>query len=150
MSTTVVVENEVTNIVTITTQGPQGIPGNPTLLMGQVNGYTKQQYFSQSTLTDGATISWNLDSAQTAKVTLNHSTSTRQLNTPTNIKAGGNYVLAVYQDSTGGAAMTFGAAYKWPSGAAPVLSTNGNAVDLLAFYSPDGAIMLGTAVYNYS
>jgi len=40
------------------------------IIAATVRAYTKQQYYGEASLTDGANISWNLDNAQTAEVTL--------------------------------------------------------------------------------
>ncbi len=114
--------------------------------LGQVNAFTKQQYFSQSTLTDGASISWNLDSNQAAIVTLG---GNRTLSNPTNLQAGASYTLIVKQDGTGSRTLSYGTAYKWPAGTAPVLSTAAASVDILTFIS-DGTNMFGVAQKGFA
>ena len=108
--------------------------------------FTSQRYFTQATLTDGATISWNLNTAQTAKVTL---AGNRTLNNPTNKQAGATYLLLVVQDATGGRTLTFSSDYKFPGGTAPTLSTGANQIDLLTFYC-DGTNMYGVSALNFS
>ncbi len=61
------------------------------------------------TLTDGATIDWNLATQRRAKVTLG---GDRTLNAPTNPTAGGVYVLEVIQDGTGGRELIFPSTFK--------------------------------------
>ena len=102
-----------------------------------VGNFTAQQYFGEATLTDAATISWNLNTAQTAKVTL---AGNRTLANPTNMVAGGTYVLRVIQDGTGSRTLTLGANYKKANGEALVLTTTAAAIDILSFYS-DGTYM---------
>jgi hypothetical protein len=104
-----------------------------------VNAFTRAQYFAQATLTDAATISWNLDEAQAAQVTLG---GARTLGAPTNRRAGATYMLLVKQDATGGRTLAFNAAYRFPGGTDPVMSTAANAVDLLSFYC-DGTNLYG-------
>lgn len=59
------------------------------------------------TLTDGATINWDA-STRRAKVTLG---GNRTLANPTNLTAGGVYVLEVIQDGTGGRSLAFGSTF---------------------------------------
>jgi hypothetical protein len=110
-----------------------------------VTNFTKQQYFGEATLTDGTNISWDLDTAQSAKVTLE---GNRTLSNPTNMKAGATYILRVIQDGTGGRTLAYGNAYQWPSGITPTLSTGIGAIDLLSFYC-DGTDMYGTIIKSY-
>lgn len=104
------------------------------------NTWLQQQGFAQATLTDAATINWNLQTQQTATVTLGGS---RTLANPTNMVAGFTHVLKVVQDATGSRTLSYGANYKWPGGVAPVLSTAANAIDILTFYT-DGTNMYGS------
>lgn len=115
-------------------------------IIATVNAYTKQQHFTEATLTDGANISWNLDDEQVAKVTL---AGNRTLDDPTNMKAGGVYVLTVIQDATGSRTLAYGSAYEWPGGTAPTLSTGANAVDILTFVC-NGTVMRGVGNLNFS
>jgi hypothetical protein len=111
-----------------------------------VTAYTRQQTITAGTLSDGANIAWNLDTAQVAKVTL---AGNRTLDNPTNMKDGGSYVLRVTQDGTGSRTLAFGSAYEWPGGVAPTLSTAAGAIDILQFNS-DGTKMYGTYGLNFS
>lgn len=113
---------------------------------GVARSYTKQQYFGEAELTDGEDIAWDVSEAQSAKVTLG---GNRTLSNPTNMKAGGCYVLRVIQDGTGSRTLSFGDAYLWPGGTAPTLSTGAGDVDILAFYS-DGTSMYGNVMLNVS
>jgi hypothetical protein len=162
--TVVIVDGTTVNVVTAGTQGPagangQGVPiGGGTsqalvknsatnydtgwasaALLGSTNNFTRQQYFGQTTLTDAATIAWDVGSNQCASVTLG---GNRTLSNPSNMQAGSTYILRVAQDVTGSRTLAFGSNYKWPSGAAPSLSTVSNSVDVLTFYC-DGTYMLG-------
>ena len=94
--------------------------------------FSKQQAIGNATLTDGATISWNLADAQVATVTL---ADNRTFNAPTNMVNGGFYALAVYQDSTGGRTITWNSVFKWAQGTAPVLSTAASSKDFFVFRS---------------
>lgn len=96
------------------------------------NTWAQQQGFALQTLTDAATISWNLQTQQTAVVTLG---GNRTLDTPSNMTAGFTYVLFVVQDGTGSRTLAYHADYLFPGGVDPVLSTAANAVDVLTFVS---------------
>jgi len=99
--------------------------------------FEKQAYFGTATLTDAASITWDLEAAQTAKVTL---TANRTLANPTNKKDGGHYAIRIIQDGTGSRTLTFGANYKFPGGTAPTLSTGASDVDIMTCVS-DGTNM---------
>ncbi len=108
--------------------------------------YSAQQYAAMASLSDAASIAWDLNSAQTAKVTLGGS---RTLADPTNMQAGGTYVLLVQQDASGGRNLSFGDAYKFAGGATPSFTGDAGAVDILTFVS-DGSAMYGVAQQNFS
>jgi hypothetical protein len=114
--------------------------------LGQVNAFTKQQYFVQTTLTDATSISWDVSANQAATVTLG---GNRTLSNPTNLQAGASYTLIVKQDGTGSRTLAYGSVYKWPSGTAPVLTTTANATDILTFIS-DGTNMYGVAQKGFA
>lgn len=114
--------------------------------LNTVGLYNKQQNFKKTTLADGTNISWSLNTAQVASVTL---AGNRTLDNPTNMVDGGTYILIVKQDGTGTRTLTYGTAYKWSSGTAPTLSTGANAVDILSFIS-DGTNMYGVEQLNFS
>lgn len=99
--------------------------------------FAKKGYFAEQTLTDGATIDWNLSTQQVAKVTLG---GNRTLNAPTNQQAGAFYSLAIIQ-STGSNTLTFNSAYKFTGATAPTLTTTASAKDIIIFKS-DGTNLL--------
>lgn len=104
------------------------------LPLSTVNAWTAQQYVVAAALTPGATVAWN---ANSSNVTL-APTQNFTLSNPTNIHAGGSYIITITQDATGSRVITWGSAYKFPSGAKYVLSTAPSAVDTICMYSPDG------------
>lgn len=108
--------------------------------------YTAAQNFNATTLTDGATINWDLSANQVTSVTLG---GNRTLAAPTNLKDGATYILTIKQDATGSRTLTFNSAYKFPGGTAPTLTTSANAVDVLTFVS-DGTNMYGVSQLNFS
>jgi len=100
--------------------------------------FAKKGYFAEQTLTDGATIDWNLSTQQVAKVTL---AGNRTLNAPTNQQAGAFYSLAIIQDGTGSRTLTFNSVYKFTGATAPTLTTTASAKDIIIFKS-DGTNLL--------
>jgi hypothetical protein len=115
-------------------------------IFATANEYTKTQNFNATTLSDGANISWDLESNQVAKVTL---TDNRTLDNPTNMKDGATYILRVIQDVGGTNTLAYGNAYLWEGGTAPTLTTDGDAVDILTFTS-DGTSMFGVIAKDFS
>lgn len=97
-------------------------------------------------LGDTANIAWDVSLGAFAEVTL---TDNRTLDNPTNLINGASYILIIKQDGVGGRALNFGSAYKFPDGAAPTLSTDPNAVDIIAFLS-DGTNLYGSFAGNFS
>ena len=94
--------------------------------------FTRTQNFNATTLTDGATISWDASQNQVTSVTLG---GNRTLGAPTNLKDGAVYVLTVIQDSTGSRTLSFNSVFKFHQGAAPTLTTTASARDVLVFLS---------------
>lgn len=113
---------------------------------GTSTAFTAQQNFALTTLTDAATISWDVSINQVAQVTLG---GNRTLANPTNLVAGGTYILIVTQDATGTRTLAYGANYKWPGGTVPVLSAGAGAVDILTFIS-NGTNLYGVAQYAFA
>ncbi len=139
------------NLVKVNAASPlsftdSGIAASDVARLSAVGAFTKQQYAAQATLTDAATIAWNLDNAQAARVVLGDN---RTLANPTNMHAGATYTLIVVQDGTGGRTLAYGNKYMWPGGTAPVLSTGIDAIDILTFIS-DGTNMYGAAQLDFS
>jgi hypothetical protein len=102
--------------------------------------------------TDGATVTWAIASVKDAQSTLTftaHSGS-RTLNI-TNPVIGGNYVLKLIQDGTGGEGLTLGTGCTWKvanGGAGAVtLSTGAAALDVLTFIY-DGTNCLASFLAN--
>jgi hypothetical protein len=96
------------------------------------------------TLTDAATVNWNMNSGQIATVTL---AGNRTMAAPTNLKQG-TYILFILQDAAGSRTMTWNAVFRWPQGIAPVLSPYANWRDMLSFVS-DGTYLYGTFVPGF-
>jgi hypothetical protein len=88
------------------------------------------------TLTDGATISWDMAAGFNAKVTLG---GNRTLGTPTNPKVGMTYVLGVIQDATGSRVPTLPSCFKFGAAGAPTFSTGAGKRDFLFLYCYDAS-----------
>lgn len=98
-----------------------------------------QQTPFDGTLTDGATINWNCDSnGQVVSVTL---AGNRTLAAPTNVNENAFYTLRIHQDATGSRTLTWDAAYKFPGGYEPPLSTAASAVDIFTFVGGAANVM---------
>ena len=118
-----------------------------TELTATAREYPKTQNFNMTTLTDGSTISWDLSQNQVATVTL---AGNRTLDAPSNMVAGATYILIVVQDGTGSRTLdTSNAAYLWPGGTEPPLSTTAAAIDVLTFVS-NGSKMLGVSQLGFA
>jgi len=86
---------------------------------------------SITTLTDGATITPDFSANNHYEVTLG---GNRTLANPTNVVAGQSGVIRIVQDGTGSRTLAYGSNFKFSNGAAPVLTTTANAVDLLVYF----------------
>jgi hypothetical protein len=116
--------------------------GGTTAYLGTQQAYSKQQYVSVGTLTDAASIAWDVTTTATgggqkAKVTLG---GNRQLAAVSGAVEGATYYLYVFQPSSGG---PYTLSYTTTSSVAgtqdfgattqPTLSTAASACDVLAF-----------------
>ncbi len=138
----------ITGLATVATSGSYSdltsVPAN-FLYTDTAQAYTRAKVFTRTTLTDGSTISWDLDQNQVAIVTLG---GNRTMNAPSNQRAGGTYTLFVAQDGTGGRTITWNAVFKWSGGSTPSLTTTANKVDIFTFIS-DGTNLYGTIIKNF-
>lgn len=122
----------------------QGYSGNIPYITS-VQNWSRQQNFGLQTLTDQATVAWDLNTNQVAQLQLG---GNRSLAAPTNQKSGASYQLLVRQDGTGGRTLTFDGTYKFKGQIAPVLTTTASAVDLISFLS-DGVNMFGIPTRDF-
>jgi len=125
-------------ISSISNTGTITLPTATTTLAGLAiaQEYTKTQNFNETTLTDGATISWDASANQVARVEI---TANRTLGQATNQVQGGVYILTVIQDSSGGHTLSYHTTYKF-TGAVPVVTSTASARSILVFLS-DGTNM---------
>jgi hypothetical protein len=136
-----------------------GNPGKVTLTAGSINSGTtiipnsvvqldasgKLPALSvlNQILTDGTTINWDMTGGLFATVTLG---GNRTMAAPSNLKIG-SAILLVRQDAVGGRTLTWNAAFKWPGGVAPALSSAANATDVFSFIV-DGTNLYGTYMHG--
>jgi hypothetical protein len=67
----------------------------------------------------------------------------------TNPSGSSNLILKVIQDGTGSRTVTWDADVLWPSGTAPTLTTDADAIDIIAFYF-DGTNYFGQSSLDFS
>lgn len=110
-----------------------GTPAIEQLASGDVLDLTGCQVKlgSEGTLTDGATVSWDVSTDPIAKLTLG---GNRTLSAPSNPVGSGQYIsLLVIQDGTGSRTLTWNAIYEFTADAAPTLTTTASYGDLFTF-----------------
>jgi len=86
--------------------------------------------YSESTLTDQATITWDASTQDVCKVTL---AGNRTLAAPTNNTTGQFISILVNQDGTGSRTLTWNAVFEFASDTAPTLTTTANLGDVFVF-----------------
>ena len=86
--------------------------------------------YSESTLTDGATINWDASTQDVCKLTLG---GNRTLAAPTNNTTGQFISILVIQDGTGSRTLTWNAVFEFASDTAPTLTTTANLGDVFVF-----------------
>ena len=87
-------------------------------------------YAPETSLTDAATITWDVQAMPITKVTL---TANRIVGLPTNGQAGQFISLLVIQDAGGTNTLTWNAVFEFPSETAPTLTATGDLADLFVF-----------------
>jgi len=87
-------------------------------------------YNPEATLTDQATIAWDVSTSPVAKVTL---AGNRTLGAGTNPQTGQFVSLLIIQDGTGSRTVTFNAAYEFVGDTAPTLTGTANKGDHFVF-----------------
>lgn len=94
-----------------------------------------------TTLTDAATVNWNMNNGTVATLTLG---GNRTMAAPTNLSVR-TFILKVIQDGTGSRTITWNSVFKWASGVPPVLSTAAGATDIISFFC-DGTNLYGSYI----
>ena len=86
--------------------------------------------YSETTLTDGSSITWNAETQDVAKVTLG---GNRTIGAASSATTGQFISLLVIQDGTGSRTLTWNAAYEFAADTAPTLTTTAAKGDLFVF-----------------
>ena len=86
--------------------------------------------YSEATLTDQATVTWDASTQDVCKLTLG---GNRTLAAPTNRTTGQFISILVIQDGTGSRTLSFNAVYEFASDTAPTLTTTANLGDVFVF-----------------
>ena len=86
--------------------------------------------YTESTLTDGSTISWDASTQDVCKLTLG---GNRTMAAPTNNTTGQFISILVIQDGTGSRTLTWNAVFEFASDTAPTLTTTANLGDVFVF-----------------
>ena len=87
-------------------------------------------YIAEATLTDGATINWDMSTQSVAKVTLG---GNRTLAAPSNSSTGQFCSINVIQDGTGSRTLTWNAVFEFADDTAPTLTSTASKGDLFVF-----------------
>lgn len=95
-----------------------------------VQTFTAGQRAEITTLTDGATITPDMDDSNNFVVTLG---GNRTMANPSNLTAGQSGSIFIIQDGTGSRTLSFGSYYDFAGGTAPTLSTDASAVDRIDY-----------------
>ena len=86
--------------------------------------------YTESTLTDQATVAWDASTQDVCKLTLG---GNRTMAAPTNNTTGQFISILVIQDGTGSRTLTWNAVFEFASDTAPTLTTTANLGDLFVF-----------------
>ena len=86
--------------------------------------------YSEATLTDQATVTWDASTQDVCKLTLG---GNRTLAAPTNNTTGQFISILVIQDGTGSRTLTWNAVFEFASDTAPTLTTTANLGDVFVF-----------------
>ena len=86
--------------------------------------------YTESTLTDQATVTWDASTQDVCKLTLG---GNRTMAAPTNNTTGQFISILVIQDGTGSRTLTWNAVYEFASDTAPTLTTTASLGDVFVF-----------------
>jgi len=86
--------------------------------------------YSESTLTDQATVTWDASTQDVCKLTLG---GNRTLAAPTNNTTGQFISILVVQDGTGSRTLTWNAVFEFAADTAPTLTTTASKGDVFVF-----------------
>lgn len=103
-------------------------------------------------LTDAATVTINMATANNFSLDLDTAGASRTLAAPTNSTAGQSGSIFLIQDGSGSRTITWNTAWRFPGGTVPTLSTAANSVDRIDYIIRDAAGPLIDCVWtgNYT
>ncbi len=111
------------------------------------NTWTAGQRAEITTLTDGATVTPDLNDSNNYVLVLG---GNRTIANPTNITAGQSGSIFITQDATGSRTASWGSYWDWAAGTAPTLSTGANEVDRIDYIVRSSTSIHAVATLNYS
>jgi len=111
------------------------------------NTWTAGQRAEITTLTDGATITPDLNDSNNYVLVLG---GNRTIANPTNITAGQSGSIFITQDGTGSRTASWGSYWDWAAGTAPTLSTGASQVDRIDYIVRSSTSIHAVATLNYS
>lgn len=111
------------------------------------NTWTKGQRGEVTTLTDGATITPDLNDSNNYSVVLG---GNRTLANPTNCTAGQSGSVFIVQDGTGSRTLSWGSYWDFAGGTAPTLTTTAAAVDRVDYVVRSASSIHAVYTGNYS
>jgi len=111
------------------------------------NTWTKGQRGEVTTLTDGATITPDLNDSNNYSVVL---AGNRTLANPTNCTAGQSGSVFIVQDGTGSRTLSWGSYWDFAGGTAPTLTTTAAAVDRVDYVVRSASSIHAVFTGNYS
>ena len=115
--------------------------------LSAANTWTAGQRAEITTLTDGATVTPNLNDSNNYVLVLG---GNRTIANPTNITAGQSGSIFISQDGTGSRTASWGSYWDWAAGAAPTLSTGASQVDRIDYIVRSSTSIQAVATLNYS
>jgi hypothetical protein len=139
------IQNNGTTNVTVTATGDVGIGTSSPSTKLYVSGGSAASAIG--TLTDGATITPDFDTANLFTVTLG---GNRTMANPSNIVAGQSGSIFIVQDGTGSRTLSWGSYWDFAGGTAPTLSTTASAVDRIDYVVRSATSIHTVFTANYS
>ena len=102
------------------------------------NEWKAQQVFNNGGIAFASPLVWDLEDKQSSSVVV---TAPMTINAPLNIKPHGTYNLQITQDGTGGHAVTYDAAFKFPSNTPPADTTADKTTLISCVGDPSGTFL---------
>ena len=128
------------------TSGAVGLASSVVVSTTTQNTWTKAQSYSVVALTPGATVTpdFSLGIIFTLAAGQNFT-----LANPTNVVAGTSYLIIITQDATGGRVITWGANFKFGTGAIQTLSTAASKRDIVSIVALTSSVLLTTTQLGF-